>query len=82
MDHFLIVVLYNDYCYNFCHIHILLFEGSHKQVDMAQKAVTIGHTAFPLYTIRMLGDRHFLVAGGGGSAKTGIANAIVSSDYM
>ena len=46
---------------------------------MAQRGVTVVHTDFPLYTIRMLGDRHFLVAGGGGQAKTGIANAIVCS---
>ena len=44
---------------------------------MAQKGVTVAHTDFPLYTVRMLGERHFLVAGGGGQAKTGIANAIV-----
>jgi len=29
---------------------------------------------FPLYAIKMLTDRHFVVAGGGGAAKTGVAN--------
>lgn len=29
---------------------------------------------FPLYTLQMLTSRHVLVAGGGGSAKTGVAN--------
>ncbi|KAF6214252.1 hypothetical protein GE061_008992 [Apolygus lucorum] len=29
---------------------------------------------FPLYTLQMLTNRHVLVAGGGGSAKTGVAN--------
>ncbi|XP_071449087.1 guanine nucleotide-exchange factor SEC12 [Hetaerina americana] len=29
---------------------------------------------FPLYTLQMLTSRHILVAGGGGSSKTGVAN--------
>lgn len=33
---------------------------------------------FPLYTVEMLTNRHCLVAGGGGSAKTGVANGFVS----
>lgn len=33
---------------------------------------------FPLYTIAVLSDRHVLFAGGGGGAKTGILNVIVS----
>ncbi|BFY99261.1 hypothetical protein BsWGS_02301 [Bradybaena similaris] len=40
------------------------------------KSVLLAHTDFPLYTVRSLDERHFLVAGGGGQAKTGIANAI------
>lgn len=32
---------------------------------------------FPLYSIEMLTSRHVLVAGGGGSAKTGVANGFV-----
>ena len=44
---------------------------------MAAKGVTLGTTDFPLYTLRMVGDRHFLVAGGGGAAKTGVPNAMV-----
>ncbi|KAI1302339.1 Prolactin regulatory element-binding protein [Halotydeus destructor] len=30
---------------------------------------------FPLYTIKVLSERHFLVGGGGGAAKTGITNS-------
>ena len=33
---------------------------------------------YPLYSIRMLTDRHFIVAGGGGAAKTGVKNGFVS----
>lgn len=33
---------------------------------------------FPLFTVQMLTSRHVLVAGGGGSAKTGVANGFVS----
>lgn len=32
---------------------------------------------FPLYTLQMLTSRHILVAGGGGSSKTGVANGFV-----
>ncbi len=32
---------------------------------------------FPLYGIDMLTDRHFVVAGGGGAAKTGVSNGFV-----
>lgn len=32
---------------------------------------------FPLYTIQMITSRHCLVAGGGGSSKTGVANGFV-----
>lgn len=31
---------------------------------------------FPMYTVHILTERHFLVAGGGGQAKTGIPNVI------
>lgn len=34
---------------------------------------------FPLYTVQMLTNRHILVGGGGGSAKTGVANGFVST---
>lgn len=33
---------------------------------------------FPLYAVDMLTSRHVLVAGGGGSSKTGVANGFVS----
>lgn len=32
---------------------------------------------FPLYSVEMLTSRHVLVAGGGGQAKTGVANGFV-----
>lgn len=35
---------------------------------------------FPLYSMEMLTSRHVLVAGGGGSANTGVANGFVSSE--
>lgn len=34
---------------------------------------------FPLYSVEMLTSRHVLVAGGGGSSKTGVANGFVST---
>lgn len=33
---------------------------------------------FPLYSIQLLTCRHVLVAGGGGSSKTGVSNEFVS----
>lgn len=33
---------------------------------------------FPLYTVEMISSRFCLVAGGGGSSKTGVANGFVS----
>nr|SVE75816.1 EOG090X07XQ [Daphnia hispanica] len=33
---------------------------------------------FPLYTVEMLTDRHFVVAGGGGAAKTGVSNGFAT----
>ncbi len=49
-------------------------------VNMAKpmKAETIANSNFPLYSVRMVGDRHFLITGGGGQAKTGVLNAFVS----
>lgn len=37
-----------------------------------------GNVNFPTYAVKMLTDRHFVVAGGGGSASTGVANGFVS----
>jgi len=45
---------------------------------MADKGGLLARSDFPLYVVKALDERHFLVAGGGGAAKTGIANAIVS----
>ena len=36
-------------------------------------------SSFPLYTIANLEENEFYVAGGGGQAKTGVPNAIVSA---
>jgi len=33
---------------------------------------------FPLYQAQLVSPRHLLLAGGGGSAKTGVFNGIVS----
>ena len=38
----------------------------------------LAKVSFPLYTIKALSGQHILVAGGGGSAKTGVANGFVS----
>ena len=38
-----------------------------------------GKVNFPLYTIKMLTNRHFIVGGGGGAAKTGVYNGFVSN---
>ncbi|ELU18265.1 hypothetical protein CAPTEDRAFT_166694 [Capitella teleta] len=43
---------------------------------MAKRGSTLACTDFPLYTIRTVDERHFLIAGGGGQAKTGISNTI------
>lgn len=48
---------------------------------MAPRRSTEGLLArvnFPLYSVEMLTSRHVLVAGGGGSSKTGVANGFVS----
>ena len=45
---------------------------------MAKKSIVSMKADFPLYCLSMVGDRHLLVAGGGGSTKSGITNAIVS----
>lgn len=37
---------------------------------------------FPLYSIEMLTSRHVLVAGGGGQAKTGVANGLVRKSFF
>ncbi|XP_064617266.1 prolactin regulatory element-binding protein-like [Liolophura sinensis] len=41
-----------------------------------EKGSLLAKVDYPLYTVRSLGDRYFVVAGGGGSAKTGVCNAI------
>lgn len=46
------------------------------------RGTTVAKSDFPMYTINVLDERHFLVAGGGGQAKTGVSNAIVSYVYL
>ncbi|KAL8572247.1 hypothetical protein ACOMHN_022484 [Nucella lapillus] len=43
---------------------------------MAPTREPLAQTDFPLYTVQALGNTHFLVAGGGGQAKTGVRNTI------
>lgn len=58
--------------------HLKLQERSEKNRKMASaKGGLLARSDFPLYAVKSLDERHFLVAGGGGAAKTGIANAIV-----
>jgi len=40
------------------------------------KGEVLARFDFPLYTLQFIDDKHFLVAGGGGGAKTGIPNAV------
>lgn len=44
----------------------------------SRKGKQIAKSDFPMYIIKPLSERHFLVAGGGGQAKTGVSNVIVS----
>ena len=39
----------------------------------------VGRVDLPLYSINVVSERHIVVAGGGGKAKTGVANKIVSA---
>lgn len=48
-----------------------------KRKMASAKGGLLARSDFPLYAVKALDERHFLVAGGGGAAKTGIANAIV-----
>lgn len=43
---------------------------------------TLHNTNFPLYTVSVLDKDHFVVAGGGGSAKTGVPNALVRCHFL
>jgi len=38
---------------------------------------TLDTTNFPLYAVDSLDGNHFFVAGGGGSARTGVPNCLV-----
>lgn len=49
----------------------------YSSVEMSQKiGEVLARFDFPLYTLQFIDDKHFLVAGGGGGAKTGIPNAV------
>ena len=41
--------------------------------------VNLDQTSFPLFGIQSINHELFVVAGGGGAAKTGVKNAIVCS---
>ena len=41
-------------------------------------AAHLGEVDFPPYVVKCVDETHFLVAGGGGQARTGVPNAIVS----
>ena len=50
--------------------------------NMAPTREPLAQSDFPLYAVQALGSNHFLVAGGGGQAKTGVPNAIVSVAFL
>lgn len=47
-----------------------------KRIRYLSDALLINKVDFPIYYIECLSERHFIVAGGGGSAKTGVHNQI------
>lgn len=50
-----------------------------KMFHLPNKSVpahTLARVNFPLYIVKALTERHILVAGGGGEAKTGVVNSI------
>lgn len=47
--------------------------GSSK--DASKLRTVLAKTNYPLFCVRAISDRHILVGGGGGEAKTGIPNA-------
>ena len=40
------------------------------------KGILLAKVNFPLYAVKVLTERHILVAGGGGKGKTGVQNAV------
>jgi len=56
-----------------------------KQANIAnmapERGSAIAKSNFPMYTVKALDGQHFLVAGGGGQAKTGVSNAIVINSF-
>ena len=46
-----------------------------------ERGSAIAKSNFPMYTVKALDGQHFLVAGGGGQAKTGVSNAIVINTF-
>lgn len=58
-------------------VNYLIKAKLEKQNTMAPSTL-LARVNFPLYSVEMLTSRHVLVAGGGGSSKTGVANGFVS----
>ena len=60
---------------------ILLFKIDSRDLTILMGSKTLFATDFPLYTITPFGKCRIVVTGGGGSAKTGVPNALVSTLY-
>ena len=62
-----------------------VFKKRHNGAPVVKMAPKMGDVLarfdFPLYTLQFIDDKHFLVAGGGGGAKTGIPNAVEVSAW-
>jgi len=61
--------------------NIFIFEWNSREyrlVRVAMSGKTLFATDFPVYTITASFDGHVVVTGGGGSAKTGVPNVLVS----
>lgn len=46
-------------------------------VHKVKNSEILARVNFPLYSVQLLTCRHIIVAGGGGSAKTGVSNGFV-----
>lgn len=47
-----------------------------KRLSYFSDALALGTVDFPIYYIEIISERHFIIAGGGGSSKTGVQNQI------
>ena len=50
--------------------------------QMGKEKTFVAQTDFPPYSLQCFGGSHFLVAGGGGPAKTGIPNVIETLEFL